>query len=310
MHNFTFTRWRKFGHDRLYIADALGTKLGHVDLATGVGAPEPGQDQEHLELLAKAWQQTAGAKAPVRTQPVTAGVDKTEAGSSQSAAAKPTVRERSNKPRAETPAFDLAYYEAGHAARTKAHEERERIRTQHPVASRVAPLIGVATPDKSWAKGAAGEQEVGARLEKLKAKGWHVLHSVPVGTRGSDIDHLLIGPAGVFSINTKNHTGGKVWVGDRAIMVNGKKTRYLRNSRFEGERVSKILTEATGWRIDVIPVLVFLAADFTVRSRPPEVAVLRRSEVPRRFEKLPATISNEAVERIYGFARHSKTWQP
>ena len=290
MDNHSFTRWKKFGHDWLYIADATGTQLGHVDLSTGVGSPGPGQDREHLELLAKAWQQNPSKGAP------------------------PTPRaSRPKTPKAsepDTPAFDLAYYTAGHAPRVKAQEERARLQAAHPVASRIAPLVGVQTPDKTWAKGADGEQTVGTRLEKLKAKGWHVLHSVPIGTRGSDIDHLLIGPAGVFCLNTKNHSGGNVWVGDRMIMVNGSKTKYLRNSRTEGRRVSEILTNATGWRIDAIPVLVFLASQYTVKSRPPDVAVMGRRELPRRFEKLPAVISNEAVERIYGFARHSQTWQP
>lgn len=64
MNNYSFTRWKKFGHDRLYIADATGTQLGHVDLSTGVGSPDPGQDREHLELLAKAWQQNPSKGAP------------------------------------------------------------------------------------------------------------------------------------------------------------------------------------------------------------------------------------------------------
>lgn len=136
-----------------------------------------------------------------------------------------------------------------------------------------------------------------------------MLHSVPIGTRGSDIDHLLIGPAGVFCINTKNHIGCKVWVGDRMIMLNGNKTRYLRNSRFEGERASRILTAATGWSITATPVLLFMASEYTVKSRPPDVAVVRRRDVPGHFDELPAIMSPEAVDRIYGFARHSTIWQ-
>ncbi|MBG6212216.1 hypothetical protein RCH23_000129 [Cryobacterium sp. CAN_C3] len=43
-------------------------------------------------------------------------------------------------------------------------------------------------------------------LSKLGPE-WTVLHAVPVGSGSSDIDHVVIGPAGVFTINTKNHTG-------------------------------------------------------------------------------------------------------
>ena len=31
-----------------------------------------------------------------------------------------------------------------------------------------------------------------------------------LGEKGSDIDHVIIGPGGVFTLNTKNHTGGNV----------------------------------------------------------------------------------------------------
>lgn len=118
VHTYSFTRWRKFGHDWLYIADAAGTTLGHVDLATRLGSPEPSQDREHLELLAKAWQQNPSLGVPAAPKP-----------------SRPKPAEQSTP---ETPAFDLACYPAGHAARSKAQEERERIRAEYPVAARYA----------------------------------------------------------------------------------------------------------------------------------------------------------------------------
>jgi hypothetical protein len=39
-------------------------------------------------------------------------------------------------------------------------------------------------------------------LPKLD-EAWRVLHSVPVGSRDSDIDHVVIGPGGVYTINAK-----------------------------------------------------------------------------------------------------------
>ena len=49
-----------------------------------------------------------------------------------------------------------------------------------------------------WYKGALGEMAVGRVLERLDPE-WKILHAVPVGTGASDIDHVLIGPAGVFT---------------------------------------------------------------------------------------------------------------
>jgi hypothetical protein len=50
---------------------------------------------------------------------------------------------------------------------------------------------------------------------------WRVLHSLVVSEEGTDLDHLVIGPHGVYCINTKNHPGHSVWVAGNTFMVNG-----------------------------------------------------------------------------------------
>ncbi|MGA5029945.1 nuclease-related domain-containing protein [Streptomyces cellulosae] len=54
-------------------------------------------------------------------------------------------------------------------------------------------------------KGISGGAASGSRAEPLLgSQGWRALHSIPLANK-VDIDHLLIGPGGVFSINTKHH---------------------------------------------------------------------------------------------------------
>ncbi|WP_375231873.1 nuclease-related domain-containing protein [Curtobacterium sp. MCPF17_003] len=82
-----------------------------------------------------------------------------------------------------------------------------------PVADRRGPLgrlFGVhpiPSEHRAWYVGAVGELAVARALAKLP-DGWVVLHSVPVGERGSDIDHVLLAPTGrVITVNTKHHEG-------------------------------------------------------------------------------------------------------
>ena len=92
-----------------------------------------------------------------------------------------------------------------------------------PSRSPVARALGVSPLDEertAWYRGALGEATVGRLLEKLP-EGWTVLHAVPVGKGDSDIDQVVIGPGGVFTINTKNHAGQKVWVAGRTLLVSG-----------------------------------------------------------------------------------------
>ncbi len=54
-------------------------------------------------------------------------------------------------------------------------------------------------------RGAAGEEHVGALLDALAPRGWHAIHDVSLG-RGN-VDHIAIGPGGIFTVETKSHAG-------------------------------------------------------------------------------------------------------
>jgi hypothetical protein len=70
--------------------------------------------------------------------------------------------------------------------------------------------LDINSDERAWRVGAKAEESIGSRLDKLVEHGWHVLHAVPIGSKGSDIDHLLIGPGGVWTVNTKNHPGKRI----------------------------------------------------------------------------------------------------
>ena len=61
-----------------------------------------------------------------------------------------------------------------------------------------------------WYVGALGEIEVGVLLGAL-GPDWMVRHAVPIGQGTADVDHLVIGPGGVFALNTKHSAGSGVW---------------------------------------------------------------------------------------------------
>jgi Nuclease-related domain len=54
-------------------------------------------------------------------------------------------------------------------------------------------------------RGARGEESVGAILGGLEEGQWSVIHDATFG-RGN-IDHIVIGPPGIFTIETKSHPG-------------------------------------------------------------------------------------------------------
>jgi hypothetical protein len=108
--------------------------------------------------------------------------------------------------------------------------------------------------------------------------GWHVFNDIPVGERGANIDHLVVGPVGVFTINTKN-LKGNVWLASRALLLNGIRTDYLPKASLEARRASRLLSSRIGRLIEVRPVLAILADEWTIKERPTDVSTKEDAEV-------------------------------
>ncbi len=163
--------------------------------------------------------------------------------------------------------------------------------------------------ERIWRKGAAGEQLVAKQLDKLGNQ-YHVLHSIPVGARGNDLDHLVIGTTGVFTVNSKSHLGLKVWVGGDTVMVHGHPQPYVRNSRSEANRVSAILTNLAGYEVPVIGMVLVVGKSFTEREQPRDSAV--RVTTPREavqwIKRRRRLLTEDEVAALFEIARRSTTW--
>ncbi|MFG2120679.1 nuclease-related domain-containing protein [Streptomyces sp. NPDC048710] len=172
-------------------------------------------------------------------------------------------------------------------------------------------LIGRWNPGseiRSWADGLTGERATAKRLSRLRNHGWFTLHAIQWSS-GADIDHLAIGPAGVFSINSKRHRGKAVWYGDTAITVNGTTTRHIAISQSEARRASRVLSRRCGGEIPVRPVIsVVDASKLTVKNANPPVLVLAVAHIDRVLSGLTPTLPADQIERIYGVARDARTW--
>lgn len=167
------------------------------------------------------------------------------------------------------------------------------------------PLV----PDaRSWYAGAVGEMRVARVLAKLGPE-WHVLHSIPVGTRGADIDHLVIGPGGVFTLNTKNHAGKDVWVAGSVLMVNGQHQKYLRNSAHEAARAASLLTRAAGRQVGVRAAVVLVAPRrVTVRRAAEGVTVVTDAQLRRWLTQQAPTLAAHDADRLAAVAAEPSTW--
>lgn len=130
-----------------------------------------------------------------------------------------------------------------------------------------------------WSRGAAGEEAVGAILDEMQATGrWFAVHDVASG-RGN-VDHILVGPAGVFTVETKSHRG-RVDQVDRRML-----------NRAWAQK--KWLEEATG--LPAQPLLVFSRAWVERPGRVERgVRVLPARMLRRNLEERPTRFTPEQV---------------
>ncbi len=106
------------------------------------------------------------------------------------------------------------------------------------LASEVALLVGMFVVSRYVLpvvdrrdRGASAEEHVGSLLAQLPADEWRVIHDASFGH--GNIDHIAIGPAGVFAIETKSHPGPV-----RVSRVHGATIRQVQAQRDALERVT------------------------------------------------------------------------
>jgi hypothetical protein len=93
-------------------------------------------------------------------------------------------------------------------------------------------------------RGAAGEEHVGGLLDELSAQGWTIIHDASFGH--GNVDHIALGAAGVFTIETKSRQGDV-----RVRTIHGAILRQAQDQRETVERT-------TGGRVE--PLVVFSRA--------------------------------------------------
>ena len=113
---------------------------------------------------------------------------------------------------------------------------------------------------ESFFKGARGEEAMAGRLAKLP-DAWHVFHDFEAGVH--HVDHVLVGPAGVFAVETKNWQD-PVQLESGELLVGGHVPHHppIAQALAEAKAVKSALEDA-GWTGEVVPVACFVSGTFS-----------------------------------------------
>jgi hypothetical protein len=151
----------------------------------------------------------------------------------------------------------------------------------------LGPLLSVLSYNKSknWVKGAEGERVVFEYLSELP-QDYYILNDVSLPGIYSNIDHVVVGPTGIFAIETKNFTGSYTVDGDDWLYESGHNTKESYEN--PGEEVKADLSALTNFIssegltsiITSIHALVaFINPNLTIRSKPKHYDVLHPSNI-------------------------------
>jgi hypothetical protein len=159
------------------------------------------------------------------------------------------------------------------------------------------------SPDAvAWRRGAVGERRTARLLGPLERQGWSVLHDLALPGSRANIDHLVIGPGGVFVIDSKQYRGrlqldpsGRLWHGRYPLAP------ALRAVSFEADQVARVLPDPG---VAVVPIVAVHGAQVPwgklVVGGVPVVAARR---LPSMLRQLPAVLGPQRVVDLADQAR-------
>jgi hypothetical protein len=273
----TVDPWYRYGHRRAYVTADDGARIGYLDLETGEARDVPADRVEEFRAAIATWRR-----------------------STQADGAPPARRW-----------VDLAENRPGQAAAEVAAAYRQA----QPGRGLINRMFGASGDDRAGRVGAQGEAETARRLRALTDPGlfgkrvfgtWRVLHSVPVG---AGIDHVVIGPPGVFVVDSKRHEA-LVTASAAAIFVGRRRTRYAEVVRDEADRAARLLSAVVTRSVPVTPLIAVVGAPVIVRGQPSGVTVVKADRLADWLSAQPARYPDDVVVKLYAIARRSTTWQP
>jgi hypothetical protein len=146
-----------------------------------------------------------------------------------------------------------------------------------------------------WERGAEGERATANALKALPPDTWTVLHDVRwPGRPFANIDHIAVGPTGVYVIDSKNWSG-KVRLVDGVLRQNGRqRTREVLSATEATAAVCRRLPHLpAAW---ATPVLCIVSSDVAGWSG--SAAVCHKANIVDLLTSGPTVLSPEVVHSV------------
>ncbi|RLL67339.1 nuclease-related domain-containing protein [Streptomyces sp. Z26] len=310
------SRWQRQGHERLCVSTVEGAAVAWLDCRSGeVTVLVESRRAAALEALgpylaargpeaAAPRRTTSRGRTTSPTAPGAAGAPpRARTGTSGTGPGTDAAgAQRGADPGRSDEGGDLARNRPGEALEAKLDAlggDRTVLRLR-----RLLRLRGETDP---WQEALRAQRAVATELRRRCPPRWHALHSVPLP--GDDvIDHLLIGPGGVFCADTEYHPRAEVRVGEDDVEIGGRSHPYVRVTRDAARRAARALSRACGAAVEVTPLLVFVdAAEVRVEPALLDVRAVERRQLAA-LVAATGVLTPQRIDEVHAAARDRRTW--
>ena len=147
-----------------------------------------------------------------------------------------------------------------------------------------------------------GERRTARLLDPLEQHGWAILHDLAIPGSRANLDHLAIGPGGVFVIDSKHYRGhlqldptGRLWHGPYPLAPT------LRTVDYEADQAAQVLTDPD---VVVVPIVAVHGAQVPSGKVVTQgVSVVAAKRLPSILRALPAVQGPDCVTALANQAR-------
>jgi hypothetical protein len=155
----------------------------------------------------------------------------------------------------------------------------------------------------AWRRPSVAERQTEAQLRKLERSGYRSLHARAIPGTDAQIDHLVIGPTGVYAVDSEK------WDKRLPVRVQSHRKLFhgpfnmkerLDEARMEASEASRLISEALGREIPVVPSLAIYGPRIpwkilNVRG----VDVFDGSRVRKWITRRERALTDAEIEEIY-----------
>ncbi|MCG2828462.1 nuclease-related domain-containing protein [Methanothermobacter sp. K4] len=164
-----------------------------------------------------------------------------------------------------------------------------------------------------WRKGHEGELIITNCLRRLP-EGYHILNDIQLPGAYGNMDHVVVGPTGVYMIETKSYSGNYIVKGDRWFLNDELRKEEVQSPSIQAKGNAAALKEFLESRDIYVSwvnaVVAFLSESCTIMEEDEHCRILKPCQVPEHIMGSRLMLGESKVKRIVDALRKhaSEVW--